>query len=472
MATTQTGYRNRMQVAWSNLQANRGLRPVDLINGYRMVHPLRALAGPGEPFDVATLAMELFTRLQIRYQPHHPVPAPIRPETDLPRTTRGERRVGLFIDAPDHLSGVAMTLNEWRTEAARAGHTLVVHTCAHRSPEPGLVAFPPMGTIGLEVYDGLRLSIPRFDDVLDYIRRMRFDAIHVSTPGPMGLLGLLAARQRGLPVYGTYHTDFPRYARTLTGDPAFESFAWKFMRWFYGQLDRVAAPTESVRRDLADHGFEPARIEVVGRGVDTTRFLPGLRDPAWRTTWGSGKSLVLLYVGRLSREKNLDVLLNAFLRLIPRRPDLGLVFVGDGPHRAALERLATGAPVRFTGSCTGDALARAYASSDLFVFPSTTDTFGRVVLEAQASGLPVVVSDAGGPKHAMRDGITGVVVPDLREDNLAAALDAVTNEPARMNRLARAARRYATTQSLEASFNAFWNLHRAAVHQPAGERTP
>ena len=470
MRAEQTGYRNRMQVAWSNLQANRSLRPADLINGIRMVHPLRSLASPGQqPFDVGHLAMELFTRLHIRYQPQPPRPASACPREPAP--SRGSRtgRLALFVDAPDHLSGVAMTIGEWRAQAARQGRSLVMHTCAHRAAEPGLVAFPPMGSIGLDVYDGLTLSVPRFDDLLTYSQQMPFDMVHVSTPGPMGLLGLFAARQRGLPVCGTYHTDFPRYARALTGDASFEEYAWRFMRWFYGQLDRVAAPTESVRRELIAQGLDADRIDVVGRGVDTNRFHPRFRDPSWRATWGGGRSLVLLYVGRLSREKNLDVLLQAFLRLTTRRPDLSLVFVGDGPHRAALEKMASGAPVRFTGSYTGADLTRAYASSDLFVFPSVTDTFGRVVLEAQASGLPVVVSDEGGPKDAMIDGQTGVVVPGINAEHLARAIDTTTNDPARMVRLAHNAHRHASGLSLEASFDAFWNLHPFSCRAPKGD---
>jgi glycosyltransferase involved in cell wall biosynthesis len=471
MAAEQTGYRNRMQVVWSNLQANRSLRPADLINGIRMVHPLRSLASPGQqPFDVAHLAMELFTRLHIRYQPQPPPPVSLTPRELVTSRRSRDGRIALFVDAPDHLSGVAMTIGEWRHQAARQGRSLVMHTCARREPEEGLMAFPPMGSIGLDVYDGLTLSVPRFDDILAYSQRMPFDMVHVSTPGPMGLLGLFAARQRGLPVCGTYHTDFPRYARALTGDASFEEYAWRFMRWFYGQLDRVAAPTESVRRELIAQGLDAARIDVVGRGVDTERFHPQFRDASWRSTWGGGRSLVLLYVGRLSREKNLDVLLKSFLRLTTRRPDLSLVFVGDGPHRAALETMAKGAPVRFTGACTGADLSRAYASSDLFVFPSTTDTFGRVVLEAQASGLPVLVSDEGGPKAAMIDGQTGVVVPGIHEENLARAIDATTNEPARMVRLAKAARRHACGLSLEASFDAFWNLHPFAERHPTETR--
>jgi glycosyltransferase involved in cell wall biosynthesis len=316
-----------------------------------------------------------------------------------------------------------------------------------------------MGCIKLDAYAGLTLHVPRVDDVLAYIETMPFDVIHLSTPGPMGLLGLLAARHRGLPVCGTYHTDFPGYARVLSGDPDMEEVGWKFMRWFYGQLDRVAAPTESIRRTLIDHGMNPARLDVVGRGVKTDDFTPALRDPAWREQWGGDHPLKLLYVGRVSKEKNLETLTAAFRRLVPTRPDLCLVVVGDGPYREEMEASLAGLPAYFTGTLNGEDLARAYASCDLFVFPSKTDTFGRVVLEAQASGLPVIVSDEGGPRDAMVDQQTGVVVSGLNDERLAHAIDRLTDEPARHLRYRHAARRHASTLTPEASFQAFWKMH-------------
>jgi glycosyltransferase involved in cell wall biosynthesis len=402
MRVETAGYRNRFQTALRNVQASRGIRPADVINGFRMVQPLRSLHAPGASFDMAHLAMELFTRLHITYSPCV-VPPRRFSVSAMPARGRGGRlRVGLFVDAPDHLSGVAMTLREWQEQAARAGEDLFVHSCGQEIREGHAVTFPPMGVLSLGMYEGLSLPIPRIDDVMAYVQRMPFDAIHVSTPGPMGLLGLLAARQRGIPVCGTYHTDFPRYAGELTGDPAAVALGWRFMRWFYGQLDRVAAPTESVKRELAANGLDAARLRVVGRGVDTARFHPGYRDAAWRAQHGQGRSLVLLYVGRLSREKNLQVLAEAFQRLMPTRPDVALVLVGDGPFRGELERMLHGTPATFTGVLAGEALARAYASSDLFVFPSKTDTFraGR----ARGAGIGpcrLIVSDEGGPKDAM-----------------------------------------------------------------------
>lgn len=460
MKMDATNYRHRLHIAWQNVQANRRLRPADFINGFRMVQPLRTLPGGSVPFDMTQLAVEMFTRLNIHYEP---LTTPMRQRIKYPLACSaqpGQPRVGLFLDAPDHVSGVSLTIGEWQEQARRRGCHLVVHTCAPVAmPIADVVTFPPMGTVRLDAYSGLTVHIPRMDELLRYIDGMDVDVIHISTPGPVGLLGLLAARRKNIPVCGTYHTDFPRYAGELTGDAELEQVGWRFMQWFYGQMHRVAAPTESIRRELMEHGFDPARIEVVGRGVDTEQFHPGRRDAALRQQWGQRQSIKLLYAGRLSREKNLETLAQAFRQLCRTRPDVSLVLAGDGPYRAELQRTLADLPVFFTGLLSGEKLWRAFASCDLFVFPSKTDTFGRVVLEAQAAGLPVVVSASGGPKDAMRDGETGVVVPDINASRLASAVDILTDDPAGMARYAAAARAYACTQSREASFEAFWRLH-------------
>jgi glycosyltransferase involved in cell wall biosynthesis len=471
MKAAVAAYRDRLQTVWRNVQANRRLRPADFVNGFKMVQPLRSLGTPSVSFDMAQLALEMFTRLRIQYEPCQTSHPPVAPMPA--RRATGERglRVGLFVDAPDHLSGVCLTIGEWQEQALLHGCSLTVHTCAPAGDDGQFVSFAPMGSVRLDAYSGLTVHIPRMEDIAAYVEAMDFDVIHVSTPGPMGLLGLLAARQRGLPVCGTYHTDFPRYAGELTGDPALEQVGWQFMRWFYGQLDRVAAPTESIRRELIAHGFAPERLQVVGRGVDTMLFHPARRDDVWRAEQGHGKSVQLLYVGRLSREKNLETLATAFKRLLPTRPDISLTLVGEGPFRAELERLLAETPVTFAGTLKGEALARAYASVDVFVFPSKTDTFGRVVLEAQACGLPVIVSDQGGPKDAMRDGVTGIVVSALDEERLAAAIDALTDDPARMAAFSAAARAYAGERTHASSFQAFWHLHHAIHVQPQHEVT-
>lgn len=444
------------------MRANRGVRPADMVNGLKMVQPLRSMESTGESINLMRLGMDLFTRLEVAYQPYDGSSDPGERvgSGGLVHVRGGEPRVGLFVDSPDHLSGVALTLGEWAGQARARKLPFTLHSCGEPVEAPDQVVFRPMGSIRLDAYAGLKVNVPKVEDVLRYIDRMAFDVIHVSTPGPMGLLGVMAARHRGLPVCGTYHTDFPAYARTLSGDGEMEEIGWKVMRWFYGQLDRVAAPTETVRRNLIAHGFAAENLAVVGRGVKTSAFHPRFRSREWRAQWGGDRRLKLLYVGRISKEKNLETLVGAFRQLNRTRPDLSLVVVGDGPYRAEMEGALAGLPVSFTGVLHGQDLATAFASCDVFVFPSRTDTYGRVVLEAQASGLPVVVSDEGGPKDAMVNRVTGDVIAGVDEIRLAETINRLTDDPARLVQMRQAARKFAEARTPEASFEAFWTLHR------------
>jgi glycosyltransferase involved in cell wall biosynthesis len=169
---------------------------------------------------------------------------------------------------------------------------------------------------------------------------------------------------------------------------------------------------------------------------------------------------MLLYVGRVSAEKNLSCLTDAFRRLCRRRRDIGLVVVGDGPYRARMERELKGLPAVFTGVQQGEDLSRTYASCDLFLFPSETDTFGVVIIEAQASGLPVMVSARGGPRDCMQEDVTGRVVRPMTPEALCAETEGLLNDPAAWMRMGQAARRHARTMTPAASFEAFWEPHR------------
>jgi glycosyltransferase involved in cell wall biosynthesis len=455
-----------LPLVWRNVRATRTWRPRDMVNWHRMVRSVRGLPAAEPAVDFFRLVVELCSTFEVDYLPQPPPgPAPA-----LPPTPSGHR-VALFVDAPDHLSGVATTLRQWSEQADAQGRSLRLFHSGHTDLFSNGVRFAPMGTLRLGAYEGLQVHMPVVADVLRRAAEARPDAIHVSTPGPMGLLGLLVARQLGLPLYGTYHTDFPSYAARLSGRSDVEAPAWGYMRWFYGQLDRVAAPSASTCTRLAEHGLDPRRLHVVGRGIRTDRFSPARRDATLRGQWGAGITHWLLYTGRLSREKNLQVLADAFARLHDRRPDVGLVLVGDGPYRAELEQRLAGRPVHFAGVQRGDELARIYASADLFVFPSETDTLGVVLLEAQASGLPVLVSRHGGPKDVMANGRTGWVVDPMQPAELAAAIEAACNDPISFHRMREAARAFATDHTPERSFAAFWQVNAAPVSSPHPEAT-
>ncbi len=240
--------------------------------------------------------------------------------------------------------------------------------------------------------------------MLRYSYEQGFTRIHSATPGPIGLAALAIARILKVPFCGTYHTQLPQYAQFLTGDSAMEDLTWKFVVWYYDQMDIIYAPSESTRQELIDRGIRPSKVMLYPRGVDIRRFSPRARNGFYRKRFGVSADLKLLYVGRVSKEKNLDVLTEAYERIHERHPGVHLVIVGDGPYLAEMRARLGHRRCTFTGALTGDDLVRAYASADLFVFPSTTDTFGNVILEAQACGLPVVVTDRGGPRENMRPG--------------------------------------------------------------------
>ena len=305
-----------------------------------------------------------------------------------------------FTDTLEDVNGVATTIRKMTAAGAAAGKELVV--VASRSnlqlSDIPIKNFPPIGEFELPEYELQKLSFPPILQMLDYIQRERFTEIIISTPGPVGLTALLAAKMLNLQTSGIYHTDFPQYIRILTEDSFLESVAWGYMHWFYGQLDTVFVNSEEYKQSWIKRGFDPAKLKILPRGLDTELFHPARRDSAFFEKFGASNGEVrLLYVGRISREKDLDLLADAYRRLRKEGLPVQLFVVGHGPYSEALAKSLPGA--FFTGYLRGIELATAYASADIFVFPSTTDTFGNVILEAQASGLPVVVSDSGGPKE-------------------------------------------------------------------------
>jgi glycosyltransferase involved in cell wall biosynthesis len=200
-------------------------------------------------------------------------------------------------------------------------------------------------------------------------------------------------------------------------------------------------------------------MSIFPRGVNLYLFDPEKRNGYLETHYQINDGLKLLYVGRVSKEKNLELLCQVFKTLIRSRSDLHLIIVGDGPYLEEMREEMAGTPCVFTGYIEGEDLAAVYASCDLFVFPSTTDTFGNVVLEAQASGIPVIVSDAGGPQENVIPGETGLIVPGNDADSLMVAITALINEPARLQRMGQAARRYVQQRSFEAAFQATWKIY-------------
>ncbi|MDO9084090.1 MAG: glycosyltransferase [Humidesulfovibrio sp.] len=373
-------------------------------------------------------------------------------------------RIAHFTDTFAEINGVALTIQQQIELARKYGKDMTCVTCCQETVLEGAKNFQPVGSFAMPEYPELTLAYPPFLKMLAWCFEQDFDCILTATPGPMGLAGLAIARILKIPVYGTYHTAFPQYVRMFTEDTSMEEAAWRYMRWFYGQMDAIYAPSKSTARELAAHGINEDKIVVHPRGVDAERFQPGRRN-GFFDTLGLARNFKLIYVGRVSREKGLDVLAEAFRTVHAHRPDIRLVIVGDGPYLEEMRAQLDGLPAVFTGYLRGSDLAEAYAGADLFVFPSATDTFGNVVLEAQASGLPVVVTSSGGPREAMQPGRTGLVVPPRDAKALALAVLELALDRNRLSVMGMQARRFAAKTSFDQAFLKTWDIYTQVVRQ-------
>jgi glycosyltransferase involved in cell wall biosynthesis len=378
----------------------------------------------------------------------------LNPGEELPLGLQNRKRAW-FTDTLEDINGVANTIRRLTAGCIEEGHDLTVVTSRstvdiHDIP---IKNFPPIGEFELPEYELQKLSFPPILQMLDYIQREGFTELIISTPGPVGVTALFAAKVLGLRTSGIYHTDFPQYVRILSEDSALETLAWNYMFFFYGQLDIFYVNSEGYRRDWHERGIAEEKLRILPRGLDTVLFHPSRRDAKyWPSRGAEPGQKVLLYVGRISKEKDLDVLVQAW----PKLADTGakLAFVGHGPYAKELQRLLPDAI--FTGPLSGDELGRAFASADLFVFPSTTDTFGNVIIEALASGLPCVVSDQGGPKDLVEPGVTGYITRALDADGFAQQIREVLAGPAKLAAMRPACRAAVENRDWREAARKFW----------------
>jgi glycosyltransferase involved in cell wall biosynthesis len=372
-----------------------------------------------------------------------------------------EIKVAQFTDTFYEVNGVTRTLRR-QIEAARRmnkNYTVIACDSGNHANGPGVKNFNPIGVYELSVYPEQKLLYPPFLEMLDYCYEKKFTHIHSASPGPAGLAALAIARILKLPIVGTYHTALPQYAEYLTEDGAVAEVLWSYVRWYYDQMDVVYAHSKSTAAELADKGISPHKIRIVPRGVDIEMFHPSKRNVNPDKLCAGPGTQKLLYVGRVSKEKNLQILVNVFRLLVQSRQNVTLVIVGDGPYRKEMEQALNGTPSVFMGYMEGEALAEVYASCDLFVFPSTTDTFGNVVLEAQASGLPVIVTDCGGPRENILPGKTGLIVEGNSEKSLLEAIRSLLSDTERLKGMGNAAHEYAKKRSFDRAFRECWELY-------------
>lgn len=359
--------------------------------------------------------------------------------------------------------GVALTLNRLVAYLESVGVEVLVIAPVGKTPafdHAGEVAPAPSAPfpfrndyrLALGLTPALRRRLEAFDP----------DLIHAATPDWLGYQALTFARARGIPAVASYHTRYETYLKDY-GLGFLSDFLTEWLKRFYGGFDEVYAPSPSMIDSLIADGFAK-NIALWGRGVDTERFDPVRRSAAFRARLGSDdETPVIAFVGRLVREKRLDTLGQVSERI--SHLDHRLLVVGDGPDRAILEQAAPHA--FFTGFLTGEDLATAYASADIFLFPSDTETFGAVTLEAMASGLPTVCADATGSRCLVIQGVTGFLAPPGDAAVFASHVEALIREPTLRTRMGVAARARSLGFSWEADMASLLARYEAMAARPS-----
>ncbi|MEL7473833.1 MAG: glycosyltransferase [Planctomycetota bacterium] len=390
-------------------------------------------------------------------------------------------RVSLFTDTLGDVNGVSRFIQNVGDQAEVTGRDLQIITCTRLDvpDKPNVFNFDPVFAWQMPKYDQLEVALPPLMKIMRHVDKHQPDAIHVSTPGPMGMVGLVVAKMLRVPVLGVYHTDFPAYIDALFEDHAMTHFTTKFMRVFYGGFRSIFTRSEDYVEALTRIGIPRQRSLRLMPGCDVHMFHPRFEDQSiWDRLDADGATaskkakstpVRVLYCGRVSVEKNLPMLTGVWKKVAQRlkeqQLEAELVIVGDGPYRPRMEKELKGANVRFCGFRYDDELSTIYASTDMFVFPSVTDTLGQVVMESQASGQPVLVTDQGGPKEVVEHGRTGFVIGAGDVEGWVETIVDLIGDGEKRRAMGAAAHESLQKYSIRNSFEHFWQVHVEAWHE-------
>src|SRR5919112_3198267 len=360
------------------------------------------------------------------------------------------------------VSGVGVTLLRL-TEALEArGHNVRVYSATYPLPQ-GLADRAEVHrspSIPLFLYQDVQWAFPRLRDIIDDVARFRPDVVHVATEFALGVTGLKTARRLGVPLVASAHTDYDKYATRYGVDWALRA-GWHYLRWFYGQAHTVLCPSRIYEEHLHSRGV--THTGIWSRGVDPAEFHPRFRSEAYRARFGIGPNdLLVTYIGRIAREKNLELLLRAWEELAGSRGGGQLVLVGRGPLEDEIRRREPPG-VHVTGLLRGRELAEAYASADIFTFPSPTETFGNSLLEAMGSGLPPLVAAAGGVLEFATHGRNAWLVAPNSAEAITEGLGRLLSDPALRRRLGEGALETAAGRPWDGVYDQLIADYRAAA---------
>jgi glycosyltransferase involved in cell wall biosynthesis len=358
-------------------------------------------------------------------------------------------RVAIFTDtyAPE-INGVARTLSRLTEYMEKKGIAYRVFAPESGTPVPTVPQVRRLASLPFVLYPECRMALANPLSLQRELKAFCPDVLHIATPFALGLYGMAYGKKHHIPMVASYHTHFDEYLHYYHLE-FMQNWIWRFMRWFHQPMQTVYVPSVSTKEKVEQFGLHP-NIEVWGRGVDAVRFSPHRKNVDLKRRYGIREKYVLLYVGRMAPEKDVQTAIDAFHSLPAHiREDTHMILAGDGPLLKAL-REQHHPQMTFTGFVEGSQLAELYASADVFVFPSATETFGNVVLEALASGLPVIGARAGGVQHVVQDQRNGLLCEQGQTEQFTAAIRMLLYDQAQRERYAKEARRFAQLRSWDA----------------------
>lgn len=357
-----------------------------------------------------------------------------------------ELRIAIFTGNYNHIrDGVSLTLNRLVEYLERQGVPVMVFGPTVDEPaldhKGELVPVPSIPMPGRPEY---RVSIGFPESVQKQLREFKPTLIHIATPDLLGFRAMRYAQSNNIQIVASYHTHFTSYLKYYNLE-MLEVLGWKYLAWFYSQCKHVYVPSPSMADELNKRGIDRG-IRIWARGVNTELFHPDKRSDEWRTLTGAAEgNRVVTFVSRLVWEKDLQTYVDTVKKLNGTNTNIKALIVGDGPAKKELQQMLPQA--HFTGFITGEELATAYASSDIFLFPSVTETFGNVTLEAMSSGLPCIVADATGSKSLVESGVNGYLVPPRNTGKFARCVQEVAENDELCKKMGKIARQKALAYS-------------------------
>ncbi|MGM0471590.1 MAG: glycosyltransferase family 4 protein [Bacillota bacterium] len=371
-------------------------------------------------------------------------------------------KVALFSDTfLPQVNGVTKTLDRLTDYFTKQGIDYLVFAPEDKKGVALKKNTERMFSFSFFLYPECRVSLPNYFKIKKLLDDYSPDLVHLVTPFNLGLCGLKYAQSSQVPVVASYHTNFTKYLNHYNLN-ILERPIWRFFRWFHSHSERNFCPSQATLEELAAQGIE--NLEIWDRGINPDLYSPQLRSEDLRAKYSLQDKLCLLYVGRLAPEKNLYLLLESLEQINQNyQKEVELLITGDGPLLADLKAEAP-ENVTFTGYLKGRELSQTYASADVFLFPSTTETYGNVVLEAMASGLPVVGILAGGVKENLIDGYNCLACQENSVAEFTANLERMINEASLRDRLSKQARQHALNKSWDQVFSRLVSSYQEVIN--------